>query len=127
MFGPDIELQAILRGRVVVESRKVLPDAQPRRLGEIGKGAHGRLDCQAVRGLQKVSLPLSGSRQHSYPFCGLEDGSVWRNILPGRGKPQLANRGFCIPNAQEFGHSCSVRRLVANDSPTGCVHPRRVM
>lgn len=37
---PDVELQTVLRRRIAVLSGEVLPYAQPRRLSEVGKGAH---------------------------------------------------------------------------------------
>jgi hypothetical protein len=52
---PDIELQTVLRRRVAVLSGEVLPYAQPRRLGEVGEGAHWWLVRRAIALFMSIS------------------------------------------------------------------------
>ena len=56
ILRPDIELQTILRYRVVVLGCKVLPHTQTGWLCQVGEGGHWRLDSRAVT---KESLEVS--------------------------------------------------------------------
>lgn len=132
-LGPDIELQAVFGHRIAVLSREVLPHAEARGLGEVGKCADwwlvrwtvavSMLDtgyvalCENTYGdyILSVQAKKGSKGEVTYPLRGLEDTARRRHIFPRGCEPQLANWCFSISDAQELCDAGLVRCTMADD------------